>query len=72
MERNHTDDLAYFIAFCVEMYKNAHSMTGAEVSEIFSSHGILEFLADNFEVLHTQGPNWILAEIEDFIQEDSK
>ncbi len=69
MARNYTDDVAYFTAFCVEMYKNAHSMTGAEVIELFSDHGIMDYLADNYEVLHTQGPKWILAEIYNIIKE---
>lgn len=72
MERNKTDDIAYFIAFCVETYKNAHNISGAEASVVFSDHGVMEYLAENFEVLHTQSPDWILAEIEDFIKADTK
>ena len=37
MERNRIDDIGYFIAFCVEIYKNAHHLPGAEVSKIFGS-----------------------------------
>lgn len=69
MERNLNDDTAYFIAFCVETYKNAHNMSGAEASTVFSDHGVMEYLSDNYEVLHTQSAAWILAEIEDFIYE---
>lgn len=72
MERNKIDDIAYFIAFCIEIYKNAHNISGAEVSTIFSCHGVMEFLSENFEVLHTQSPGWILGEIEDFINTDTK
>lgn len=72
MNRSLLDNIAYFIAFCVEIYKKAHFMTGAEVADIFSRHGILEYLADNYEVLHTQGHNWILAEIKDQIKNTSR
>ena len=65
MKRNHDDDVAYFIAFCVEIYKNAHGLTGAEASRIFSEKGLLKYLSDNFEILHTQSPGWILEEIEE-------
>lgn len=72
MEINKTDDTAYFIAFCIETYKNAHNMSGAEASAVFSDHGVMEYLSENFEVLHTQSSGWILAEIEDFIKTDTK
>lgn len=32
----------------------------------------MEYLSENFEVLHTQSPGWILDEIEDLIKADSK
>jgi len=72
MKRSHTEDVAYFIAFCVEMYKNAHSLTGEEASRIFFNHGVMEYLDGNFEVLHTQSPDWILDEIETVIKDDKQ
>ncbi len=72
MERNHSDNIAYFIAFCTEIYKNAHSITGAETSKLFSSCGIMKYLEDNYDVLHTQSPQWILEEINDQIKRESK
>lgn len=72
MERNLNDDIAYFIAFCIETYKNAHHISGAEASAVFSDHGVMEYLSENYEVLHTQSPGWILVEIEDFINTDTK
>ena len=71
-ERTQTDDIAYFIAFCVEIYKNAHSLSGAEVSELFYAKGVMGYLTDNYEVLHTQSPRWILAEINDMIKIESE
>lgn len=68
--RNHTDDVAYFIAFCVEIYKNAHSVAGTEVSEIFARHNIMEYLEENYEILHTQSPDWILSEIDEIINDN--
>ena len=62
-----SDDIAYFISFCIETYKNAHGMKGAEVSQIFTESGLNEFLAENFDVLHTQSSQWILDEIDDYL-----
>lgn len=71
-ERTHNEEVSYFIAFCSEIYKNAHSLRGEEVSEIFSKHEILTYLADNYDVLHTQSPAWILEEIDELIKNASK
>lgn len=69
MNKSLTEDIAYFIAFCIESYKNAYRLSGIEVSEIFSEHGIFDFLEENYEVLHTQCPARILEEITDVINE---
>ncbi|MBQ8501295.1 MAG: DUF3791 domain-containing protein [Bacteroides sp.] len=53
MGRKETD-IAYFISFCIEQYKMRHHLSGNEVMQIFDKHHVTEYLADNFEVLHTQ------------------
>lgn len=68
MEKSLIDDIAYFIAFCVELFKNAHKISGTEASALFSDNGVMAYLSEHFEVLHTQSPNWILAEIDDYIK----
>lgn len=63
----HKDDIAYFIAFCIEIYKHAHEISGAEASKIFCESRLTDFLENNFEVLHTQSPQWILEEINEYL-----
>lgn len=63
-----TQDIAYFISFCIEQYKNEKEMTGTEVMRRFDEYGILDFLAMNYEVLHTQNRQWIMEEIDNFIE----
>lgn len=65
--RTHIDDIAYFIAFCIEIFKKAKCMCGAKVSQLFNETGLTEFLAANFEPIHTQSPQWILEEIEEYL-----
>ena len=36
-------DIAYFISFCIEQYKNAKSMSGEEAMQLFSQYGVLEY-----------------------------
>lgn len=62
-------DIAYFISFCIEQYKVHISANGNEVMDLFDKYGVTEYLSDNFEILHTQSRQWLLEEIDDFIQQ---
>jgi hypothetical protein len=60
-------DIAYFIAFCIERYKSIHGLNGKEAMRLLNGFGIPEYLKDCYEVLHSQSPQWIMHEIEEFI-----
>ena len=60
-------DVAYFLSFCIEQYKEAKHLSGGDSMSIFSQFGVLRYLEENFEPLHTQGRRWILEDIEEFI-----
>ena len=62
-------DIAYFISFCIEQYKVHISANGYEVMDLFDKYRVTEYLSDNFEILHTQSRQWLLEEIDDFIQQ---
>ena len=58
-------DILFFVAFCLESYKNKHGMTGEDVSALFDRNDIKKYLSDNYDILHTQSMPWILEEIEE-------
>ena len=60
-------DRAYFISFCIEQYKHAKGLTGEEAMRELNRYGVLEYLEEHFEVLHTQSRQWLLADIEKFM-----
>ena len=61
-------DIAYFLSFCIEQYKEAKHLQGAEVANTFSKYGVLEYLEQHFESLHSQSRQWILEDIDEFIK----
>lgn len=63
------NEIAYFLSFCIELYKSHLGISGSEALVIFNHYGVTEYLSKNFDVLHTQGHNWILADIDGFISE---
>jgi len=61
-------DIALFIAFCIEEYGAAKGMSGEQVLDLFSKYDVTDYLSEYFEPLHTQGRQWLIAEIDDFIK----
>jgi len=58
----------YFLSFCVEAYKMRHNMSGEAVLNLFDEKGVTQYLIEYYDVLHTQSEKWIVAEIDEFIQ----
>ena len=56
-----------FLFFCIECYRQKYNLDGEEVIELFENKKVFDFLEQGYEVLHTQGKNMILNEIEQFI-----
>lgn len=67
MDLQEKQNIAYFLAFCVEIYKNAHSLSGDEASTVLSESGALDYLEENYDVIHTQSHHWILADIDEYL-----
>lgn len=66
MDRKY-QDIAYFISFCIEQYKNAKGLTGEQAMRTLDEYGVLEYLEEHFDVLHTQSRQWIMEDIDEFI-----
>ena len=60
-------DIAFFVAFCIEEYGAAKRMTGEQTIDLFSQYGVTDYLSNCFEPLHTQGRQWLIAEIDEYI-----
>ena len=60
-------DIAYFVSFCVEQYKTAKGISGQDAVNTLNQYGVLEYLEKSYEPLHTQGKQWLLEEIDEFI-----
>lgn len=65
--QNNEQNISYFLSFCIEQYKNAKGLDGAKVINTFAKYGVLDYLKEHFEILHTQSYQWILEDIDEFI-----
>ncbi len=57
----------YFVSFCIEQYKHEMNMSGSEVMELFDQRGLLDYLVEHYEVLHTQGHRWLIDEMKEYL-----
>ena len=62
------DDISLFLAFCIEQYKQRHNLTGEQSMQLLNQYGVLEYLAECYEPLHTQSAQWIMEDIDEFIE----
>ena len=58
-------DIALFVAFCIEEYGASKGMAGEQGLDLFSQYGVIDYLSNCFEPLHTQGRQWLIAEIDE-------
>ena len=57
-----------FLIYCTEQYKNAKNLTGKQVSELFTRFRVWDYIYSCFEALHTTGANYIVEDIDLYIE----
>ncbi|MCL2879166.1 MAG: DUF3791 domain-containing protein [Treponema sp.] len=63
------DTVTKFMVYCVEIYKTAHNLNGRQVMELFSKYKVFEYIVNFFGALHTTGPEYIIDDINGFIED---
>lgn len=56
-----------FKVFCFEAYRAEKKMTGREAMQLFQEYGVLNYLEKFYDVLHTTGRQYMIEEIDEFI-----
>lgn len=62
------EDKAFWLSWCIEEYASEKNKPAVEVSELFDKSGALSYLDENAEILHTQGRDFILSEIDEYLK----
>lgn len=66
---NEQQDKAAFVSFCIEQYAKAKNMTTENVVNLFELYGISAHFCEFYDVLHTQGHQWLIEEIDKMIND---
>ncbi len=62
------DSIKNYFNFCIEIFKEENKLTGKEVYELFEKYGVLKYLYDGYDMLHTQGDKWLMNDINEFLK----
>ena len=66
------DSKTKFLIYCMEIYKHAENLTGAQVLERFSHFNLFDYVMEFYEILHVHGIPYILQDINNYISEQSR
>lgn len=70
--KGEVEERAMFVSFCIEQYAKTKNMTTEDVVNLFEQYGITEHFCEFYDVLHTQGHNWLVEEIDEMIDNRRK
>lgn len=62
-----SEKILSFVSFCIEEYKTRGGTDGGRTADLFEKFGVLDYLVEHYEVLHSLGREAILDDIEHFI-----
>ena len=65
--QHRADTIPLFLSFCIEQYAHKNGISGDAAMTRLLKSGALHYLEDNYDIIHTQGPQWILEEIDLFL-----
>ena len=66
-----SDNVITFLTFCIEQYAQKHHLSSLQSYALFRRFRVDHYLIDGFEVLHTQGKEMILQDIEIYLKKHS-
>lgn len=57
-----------FAIFCMENYKIYRSLTGKQVYRLFKEYGVLDYIREAYDVLHTTGYQYVNNDIDIYLE----
>lgn len=66
--QNNSQPILLFIAFCIENYREHRNISADEVLYLFKKYGVINYLMLGFDLLHTQGKEYIMSDIDRYIK----
>jgi len=58
----------WFLASCIEFYKDEKGMSGQEAYDYLRKNKAVEFIINRWEGLHMTSPQYVIDSIDEFIE----
>lgn len=62
-----SEKILAFISFCIEEYKYRLGAEGGKVADLFERLGVIDYLMEHYDILHSMGREAILNDMDQFI-----
>ncbi len=57
-----------FLVFAMEYYRNAKSLTGPEVADLFAKRGLSQVVLDNYFLYHIESPDLMVQDLDAYLE----
>ena len=61
----------WFLASCIELYKDEKSLSGAEAYSYLQKTGAIKFIIECWDGLHMTSPQYIIDSIDEYIKNNN-
>jgi hypothetical protein len=62
------DSRKKFVVFAIEEYRNRRKIDGKTAIELFEKSGLLQYIDDFYDVLHSYGAEYLVADFDDYLK----
>jgi len=61
-------DKRKFVVFAIEEYRNRKGIDGRTAIDLFEKSGLLQYIEDFSDVLHSNGTEYLIADFDDYFK----
>ena len=62
-----SNEIMQFVIFAIEEYRAAKNITGKEALFLFQTSGLLDYIEEFYDVLHSQGVEYLICDFDEFL-----
>ena len=66
-EENISEKKQQFVIFAIEEYRYAKNISGKEAFALFETSGLLDYIEEFYDVLHSKGSEYLICDFDDYL-----
>ena len=63
-----SDEVKRFVVFAIEEYRARKGLSGSAVFSLFKESGLLDYIEEFYDVLHSTGTEYLICDIDDYLE----